>query len=147
MEQAYNFSALTFAIVSFLGGCLFALCNYKYLYINKIKNFFYSITPEVDDLKRKNPFCEMEVRFLIDLLDEKTITVTDLNNLLKINGKSFQNQRQRRHIFMKEINLKLGLIYGKNETIIRKESEEDKRVKVYAFFDGIDTSEIEKIVP
>ena len=48
---------------------------------------------------------------------------------------------------MKEINLKLGLIYGKNETIIRKESEEDKRVKVYAFFDGIDTSEIEKIVP
>lgn len=147
MIQAYNISALTFAIVSFMGGCLFAVCNYKYLYIRRFKNFLYNITPEMDDLKKKNPFCEMEVRFLIDLLDSRVITVNDLNSLLKINGKSFQNQRQRRHIFMKEINLKLGLIYGKNETVVRKESVDDKRVKVYTFFDGIDTSEIEKIVP
>lgn len=147
MLQAYSVPAFVFAFVSFLGGCLFAVCNYKYLYVSKLQFFLYKLAPDGFIGKKRNPFCELEVRFLVELLSKKKLTVNELNSLLKINNKSFQNQRQRRHIFLKEINLKLGLIYGENETIIRKESLEDKRVKVYCFMDGLDLTEIENAVP
>jgi hypothetical protein len=53
--------------------------------------------------------------------------------VLNLSKLSKENQRQRRHIILKELNLKLFLITGIRETIIRVSSDKDKRVKSYTF--------------
>jgi hypothetical protein len=74
---------------------------------------------------------------LIDYLSQQTatnyITVDDLNQILNLTKLSKENQRQRRHIILKELNLKLFLITGIRETIVRVSSDKDKRVKSYVF--------------
>ncbi|MCX6194261.1 MAG: hypothetical protein NTX34_07245 [Cytophagales bacterium] len=58
-------------------------------------------------------------------------SVSDINELLNLNKLSKENQRQRRHIIFKELNLKLFLVLGVRESIVRVSSEMDKRIKYY----------------
>ena len=68
------------------------------------------------------------------------------NEILNLNKLSKENQRQRRHIVIKEINLKLYLITGAREAIIRVSSETDRRVKYYNFIpNSVELSAIKEL--
>ncbi len=73
------------------------------------------------------------IEFLSKQATNNEVTVSDLNEVLNLSKLSKENQRQRRHIILKELNLKLFLITGIRETIIRVSSDKDKRVKSYTF--------------
>jgi hypothetical protein len=75
-----------------------------------------------------------EEKLLTALLNSKNngISVDDLNSLLNLQNLSKENQRQRRHIIIKELNLKLFLLLGVRESITRKSEFPDKRIKTYS---------------
>lgn len=73
------------------------------------------------------------LKTIIESPNNTGIDVKTINELLHLTKLSKENQRQRRHIVLKELNLKLYLITGDRETIKRIPSEADKRVKYYNF--------------
>jgi hypothetical protein len=82
----------------------------------------------------------LEIRLLQAILDQDSngLGIANLNSLLNLTKLSEENQRQRRHLFLKELNLKLFLIFGVREGITRIESETDKRVKLYVLNEKIE---------
>lgn len=76
---------------------------------------------------------ELEIRFIKNILEDNSIGVNELNKTLRIEKLSKENQRQRRHIFVKELNIKLSLSCKLRESIIRVPSETDARAKFYRF--------------
>jgi len=91
-------------------------------------------------------FDTLEVRLLIKMIDpsEPLLDVRSLNELINLTNLSSENQRQRRHLFLKELNLKLFLMFGVREAIIRIDDENDKRVKIYRFDDKISVDMIKQ---
>jgi hypothetical protein len=73
------------------------------------------------------------IHFLSKNIKGVEITVNDINQLLNLGRLSTENQRQRRHIILRELNLKLYLMTGIRETIVRVASDKDKRIKSYIF--------------
>jgi hypothetical protein len=93
-----------------------------------------SIASFSDNLIPIKYFDPIESKILIEIIDKSPsggIMVNELNNFLNLNNLSSENQRQRRHIILKELNLKLYLITGLREVITRKSSISDKRIKYY----------------
>jgi hypothetical protein len=86
----------------------------------------------------------LEVRFLHKLLEHEgnEVDVKTLNLITNLTGLTAENQRQRRHLFLKELNLKLFLIFGTRESIVRLDSLEDKRVKKYVLSEEIDREKL-----
>ena len=86
----------------------------------------------------------LEVRFLHKLLEHEgnEVDVKTLNLITNLTGLSAENQRQRRHLFLKELNLKLFLIFGIRESVVRLDSQEDKRVKKYVLSEEIDRQKL-----
>jgi hypothetical protein len=76
---------------------------------------------------------ELEIRFIKNILEDNSIGVSELNKILRIEKLSKENQRQRRHIFVKELNIKLSLSCKLRESIVRVPSETDARSKFYRF--------------
>lgn len=74
-----------------------------------------------------------EEKILLHLLThvETGISVAELNQLLKVEGKSAENQRQRRHLVIKELNTKLFVLFNIRECIVRVPEEFDSRKKQY----------------
>ena len=62
---------------------------------------------------------------------EKGISVNQLNELLNLKGKSAENQRQRRHLVIKELNTKLYVLFNVRECIVRIPEAFDSRKKQY----------------
>lgn len=62
---------------------------------------------------------------------ETGISVSELNTLLKVQEKSSENQRQRRHLVIKELNTKLFVLFNIRECIVRIPEESDFRKKQY----------------
>jgi hypothetical protein len=86
-------------------------------------------------------FDPIETKILIELIDKSPsggISINELNIFLNLNNLSSENQRQRRHIILKELNLKLYLITGLREVIKRKSFQIDKRIKYYIIEDEFD---------
>jgi hypothetical protein len=83
---------------------------------------------------------DLEIRFLnsITAAKDNRIFVEDLNQLLKLVKLTTENQRQRRHVFLKELNIKLSLHFNDRECIVRIPSELDARKKMYAINENID---------
>ena len=88
-------------------------------------------------LNRLNLF-ELEIRVLSRLLSNGCISVAEFNELIKLTHMSKENQRQRRHLFIKELNLKLSVINGVKENIARIDDQQDKRSKIYCFDESFD---------
>lgn len=88
-------------------------------------------------LDRLNLF-DLEVRVLSKLLVSGCITVNDFNDIVKLSALSKENQRQRRHLFIKELNLKLYVINGCRENITRIDDQNDKRSKLYCLSESLD---------
>ncbi len=86
-------------------------------------------------------FDVLEVRFIKRLLesenDELSVGVT--NEILRIEKLSKENQRQRRHLFLKELNMKLKMIFKVNECIERQSTELDRRSKMYSLNSQVNT--------
>jgi len=93
-------------------------------------------------------FDDLEIRLLKAIIqqDNEGLGIAHLNSLMNLTKLSEENQRQRRHLFLKELNLKLYLIYGIREGITRIESVSDKRIKMYVLNDKIDSSAIEELM-
>lgn len=62
---------------------------------------------------------------------EGGISVAQLNELLNVRGKSAENQRQRRHLVIKELNTKLFVLFNIRECIVRIPEAFDSRKKQY----------------
>ncbi len=71
------------------------------------------------------------IKALSQPINKEQLTVENMNLLLNLIKLSKENQRQRRHIIIKELNLKLFLMTGIRESIIRVPTNSDKRVKSY----------------
>jgi hypothetical protein len=93
-----------------------------------------------------NFFDTLEERVLSKILETSNngLHVKSLNELINLTNLSAENQRQRRHLFLKELNLKLFLMFGVRESIIRLDDSEDKRVKIYKLSEKISQEMIEK---
>jgi hypothetical protein len=110
------------------------------------KNTSVSQMPTVK--KNNRYFDELEVRLLKTITSQEEIglDIARLNILLNINKLSEENQRQRRHLFLKELNLKLFLLFGIREGIIRVEFDTDKRMKRYVLDQKFDIAQIEELL-
>ena len=84
-------------------------------------------------LSRSWKFDPHEEKILQQLLAnwETGISVEELNDLLNVRGKSAENQRQRRHLVMKELNTKLFVLFNIRECIVRIPEAFDSRKKQY----------------
>jgi hypothetical protein len=102
------------------------------------------IPQNLDKLDMNHCFDTLEIRFLHKLLqeDEFGVNVKTLNTITNLTHLTDENQRQRRHLFLKELNLKLFLIFGIRESIVRLDSLVDKRVKNYILSNQIDKEKL-----
>jgi hypothetical protein len=93
-------------------------------------------------------FDTLEIRFLnrIIMNKEEPISVNDTNEILRIERLSKENQRQRRHLFLKDLNIKLKMIYKVPECIERKPTEMDRRSKYYSLNESITKESIEAML-
>ncbi len=90
-----------------------------------------------------------EIKILKSMLfreNNLSLDINEFNVLLNLNKLSHENQRQRRHIVIKELNIKLYPIFGQRETIIRTPSEFDKRIKHYQINPEIKINDIDFFV-
>lgn len=96
----------------------------------------------------KNGLDELEKRFLSTLIENENlrIDVSDLNRLLRLEKMTRENQRQRRHIFLKELNIKLSLHLQIRESIQRTSSELDGRVKLYTLNQKINVDLVKNLL-
>jgi len=110
------------------------------------KNTSVSQMPTVK--KNNRYFDELEVRLLKTITSQEEIglDIARLNILLNLNKLSEENQRQRRHLFLKELNLKLFLLFGIREGITRVEFDTDKRMKRYVLDQKFDIAQIEELL-
>jgi DNA-binding transcriptional MerR regulator len=106
------------------------------------------IQPTVTIKKNNRYFDELEVRLLKAIIDpaENGIDIPNLNALLNLKKLSEENQRQRRHLFLKELNLKLFLLFGIREGITRVEFDSDKRMKRYILDEKFDITQLENLL-
>jgi len=111
----------------------------KQLYVEEFRS-----NVKLDKQDMNHCFDTLEVRFLHKLLEQdgNEVDVKILNTITNLTNLSAENQRQRRHLFLKELNLKLFLIFGVRESIIRLDSLEDKRVKNYVLSEEIDEEKL-----
>jgi hypothetical protein len=95
-----------------------------------------------------NGLDELEKRFLSVLIENENlrIDVSDLNRILRLEKMTRENQRQRRHIFLKELNIKLSLHLQIRESIQRTSSELDGRVKLYTLNQKINMDIVKKLL-
>jgi hypothetical protein len=105
-----------------------------------------TLKPQTVQQNQDHCFDILEVRVLTRIIDpnEPKLDVKSLNNLTNLTNLSPENQRQRRHLFLKELNLKLFLIFNIRESIIRYDDENDKRIKIYKLSDQISPDLISK---
>lgn len=76
----------------------------------------------------------LEIKFIKALKEKENPTglnVSEMNDLMNLTKLSLENQRQRRYIFLKELNIKLFHVTGKRESIIRYSVNQDRREKYY----------------
>ena len=98
-----------------------------------------AITKEYDTLELR-----ILKKLTVDINSE--ISTQDFNVLTNLTKLSKQSQRQRRHLYIKDLNLKLFIRFGEREVIIRKGNELDMRVKSYIINPDVDFAMIQKLV-
>ncbi len=90
----------------------------------------------------------LEVRFIKRLIDNENsvLTVFETNEILRIEKLSKENQRQRRHLFLKELNMKLKMIFKINDCIERQSTEFDRRSKLYSLNQNLDPKTLIQLI-
>jgi hypothetical protein len=120
--------------------------NIKALMLNKET----SNAPNLKHPNQHNFFDPHEIKLINAVIlnaYSEGISITELNDILNLSKLSSENQRLRRHIILKELNLKLFLLTGIRESISRIPSHTDKRLKFYSFDPEIsDIDFIRKII-
>lgn len=93
-------------------------------------------------------FDTLEIRFLKRILtsESRLLSVVEANEILRIERLSKENQRQRRHLFLKDLNMKLKMIYKIPECIERQSTELDRRSKYYCLHKDISKESIEDLL-
>lgn len=153
MEAIYLNSILTLVIGMIIGLNAPALRVSLFKAVAKFPQITTSIhQPRIQPtvtIKKNNPyFDELEVRLLKAIINraENEIDIPNLNLLLNLKKLSEENQRQRRHLFLKELNLKLFLLFGIREVITRVEFDSDKRMKRYVLDEKFEIAQLETLL-
>lgn len=150
-------SDITFVLLSLiLLSCVFAVYLLIKIKPQNSKQTYYRVNDVSvrNQIKMKTAASNLildpyESKIIVALLNDSnaSIDVRELNEILNLTKLSKENQRQRRHIVLKELNLKLFLILGTRETITRISSESDRRVKYYTLIPEItDLKSIQDLV-
>jgi hypothetical protein len=117
---------------SFVAIPLFGLLIFGYfVYFRKGKRSKIAKNTNFDSLELKLLKKLMEE----DLHEEKYISVLEINEILKIDSKSPENQRRMRTKFLKDLNLKFLINYKVNDAVTRFKSKEDNRLVLYKLTD------------
>lgn len=86
-------------------------------------------------------FSDLEIAFLVYLLHaentDELVKTPDLQAVIYPMTTNPQRARIVRNNFIKNLNLKLYMMYGVSEGITRKGTEEDKRKKCYLFHENL----------
>ena len=84
-------------------------------------------------------FNEIEMALLNEFYHSanKPINEKKLDNFFEITGLNFQQKKQTRGILLKELNIKILIIYGLRNGIIRINHTSDKRIKLYGLSDSL----------
>lgn len=90
----------------------------------------------------------IETRFLQQLLNanKSGISVFEINRMFNLDKLSEANQRVRRHIIIKEINLKLFMITQIRECVIRVPSISDRRMKFYYLLENAKSDQLNNAI-
>jgi hypothetical protein len=129
--------------------------NFKRIVGAKKQNYFVPDSKnqiseyQLHDIQSLIPYFDtLEIRFLKRILshDDKLLSVNEANEILRIERLSKENQRQRRHLFLKDLNVKLKMIYKIPECIERKSTELDRRSKYYSLHEQISKESIEEML-
>jgi hypothetical protein len=93
-------------------------------------------------------FDEKELQFINQLINLKKdgngVSIDFLNAIIDPEKINLMNNRLTRHGFLNDLNLKLFLIYGIKEAIIRKGTIEDRRKKSYFLDQSISIHRLEQ---
>ena len=152
--QAINIEVILTLIIGLIVGYKFSTLKLVFsksiALINLLptiqKNNEVSQSRIVNFKKGNRYFDDLEIRLLKSIVDqeEAALGITHLNSILNLAKLSEENQRQRRHLFLKELNLKLFLIFSVREGVSRIESDSDKRIKMYVLNEKIDSEAIKE---
>jgi hypothetical protein len=144
-----------FSTLSTLVGLFIGFHFSKHLYLQKIEssNLLTRDSPQRYATNNRltydrSGFDDLENRFLSALVNSENlyINVEELNQLLRLAKLSKESQRQRRHIFLKELNIKLSLHFNQRECVERISSELDGRTKLYKFNASISPEQIHNLI-
>jgi hypothetical protein len=119
---------------------------------NKYLNSFFNTSPTEENSSNNltiSPYFDtLELRFLNRMLqnEEKVLSVLETNEILRIERLAKENQRQRRHIFLKDLNVKLKMIYNTPECIVRISTDNDRRSKFYGLHESLSKESIEALI-
>jgi hypothetical protein len=119
---------------------------------NKYLNSFFKTSPTEENSSNNltiSPYFDtLELRFLNRMLqnEEKVLSVLETNEILRIERLAKENQRQRRHIFLKDLNVKLKMIYNTPECIVRISTDNDRRSKFYGLHESLSKESIEALI-
>jgi hypothetical protein len=72
------------------------------------------------------------INAFLKLDSDEYLNVNEINHILNINQRSQETQRKMRVKSIKEVNNKIATHYKIEEGIVRKDAEDDKRLKLYA---------------
>ena len=125
-----------FIFISIAGFILF------YFVKNKLNNKIVSS----DNLVQLN---ELEIKLLNEFLflpKGASLSSQQLNLVLDLNDKSYDNQRQIRNRIITSINNKLSSTLNLAEVIIRNSSGDDKRIMNYSLNNDVDLSSLSIIL-
>lgn len=86
----------------------------------------------IDPRNVLNPIEQKILHSIVMPINNRGLTVDQINKILCLTDLSESNQRQKRHLAIKKLNLKLYLITGSKANIIRTSHETDKRLKYYS---------------
>jgi hypothetical protein len=121
--------------LSAIGAFLVLFAGFLYYRKRKLKIENYTLT-ELELLVVK--------KFINQAINEK-ITSIELNNLLQISTKSYDNQRQIRYRIIGAINHKLRVDLDSKDLIFRSSNNEDKRMMDYYINPDIKPKDLEKL--
>lgn len=133
LGQVYETGYLNFKnVLIFILVLLSGIAGYKYFFSREHQLNLTQVELQV-------------IQALIQLSNGEKLSSADLNSLLQLENKTYDNQRQIRTRIIQTINQKLFTYLGSKELILRSSNSEDKRMMEYHINPEIRFKDVEKL--
>jgi len=123
------------------------------LYFQQAKDFFNSSQRSLEantqnqhelDANKKDSikqeyFSDIEITLLNEFCASANQAISEIkmDDLFQISDLPFQQKKQTRGILLKELNLKILIIYSLNKGVIRMDNQSDQRIKMFGISDDL----------